>query len=132
VQMQVGDGHQASEAGDFDGLLTGVLVGIALEDPGLVEGVHGAPLGLAVDAEVVGDFGVDEGSVNVPLVLSMRGRDEQVAAAGVGDDEAGVDPERGHDILAVEVEVGEVGEVARVVDGDGVAGILQRLDEAFG
>ena len=85
VEVQVGDGHEAGEARDFDGLRAGVVVGVALEDPGLVEGVHGAPLGFAVDAEVVGDVGVDERAADVPLVLGVGDRDEQVAAAGVRD-----------------------------------------------
>jgi len=132
VEMQVGDGHQAGEARDFDGLCAGVLVGVALEDPGLVEGVHGAPLGFAVDAEVVGDVGVDAGAVDVPLVLGVGDGDEEVATAGVWDEDAGVDPEGGHDVLTVVVEVGEVGEVAGVVDGDGVAGLLKKANEFIG
>ena len=51
---------------------------------------------------------------------------------GVGDEDFGVDPEGGHDVLALVVEVGEVGEVAGVGDGDGVAAYLQVVDEFFG
>ncbi len=47
------------------------------------------------------------------------GGDEEVAAAGVRDDDLGVDPEGRHHVFTVVVEVGEVGEVAGVVDGDG-------------
>ena len=119
------------EARDFDRLCAGVGVGVALQDPGLVEGVHGAPLGFAVDAEVVADVGVDERAVDVPLVLGVRDGDEERAAAGVWDGDAGVDPERHHDVLAFVVEVGEVGEVAGVGDGDGVA-VSASCDERFG
>ena len=44
----------------------------------------------------------------------------------------GVDVEGSHDVLAVVVEVGEVGEVAGVVDGDGVAGLLEKTNEIVG
>ncbi len=147
VEMHVGDGEEAGEAGDLDGVVAGVGVGVALEDPGLVEGVHGAPLGFAVDAEVVGDVGVDGGAysgavlrieMDVPFVLGVRGGNEEVAAVGVRDDDLGVDPEGHHDVFrlcsacGLVVEVAEVGEVAGVVDGDGGAGGGEGLEESLG
>ena len=84
VQVHVRDGECGREARDFDGRCAGVCVGVALEDPGLVERVHGAPLGFAVDAEVVADVGVEERAADVPLVLGVRDGDEQLAAVGVG------------------------------------------------
>jgi hypothetical protein len=61
----------------------------------------------------------------------MHGRDEQMAAVAVRDDDLRVNPEGRHHVLAVVVEVGEVGEVAGVVDGDGVAGGLKVPDHLF-
>ena len=82
VEAHVGDGHKAGEARDFDSVCARVGVGVALEDPGLIEGVHGAPFGFAVDAEVVADVGVEERAADVPLVLGVGYGDEERAVCG--------------------------------------------------
>ena len=118
VLVEVGLDHAAGEAGDLEGLVAAVLVGVAVHDPGLVELVHGAELGFAVDAEVEADLGVESGTGDEPLVFCVGDGDEQ-GTASAGDDDLGVDPEWHHDVLffsirAGEVEVAEVGEVAGV------------------
>ena len=50
-----------------------------------------------------------------------------MAAAAVRDDELRVDPEGRHHVHAIEVQVREVGEVACVVDGDGVRPLAARV-----
>jgi hypothetical protein len=54
-----------------------------------------------------------------------------MAAVAVRDDDLRVNPEGCHHVLAVVMEVGKVGEVAGVVDGDGVAGGLEVTDHQF-
>ena len=135
VLVDVGDDKGGGEAGDLEGVGAGVGVGVAAEDPGLVELVHGAELGFAVDAEVEGDVGVDFRSADEPLVFCVTYGDEQ-GAARAGDEQFGVDPEGHHDVLGRSgrapgdvVEVAEVGEVACVGDGDGVVFRGEEMDE---
>jgi len=70
---------------------------------------------------------------DVEFVLGVRDGDEERTravkeAASVRDGELGVDPEGHHDVLAVVVEVAEVGEVAGVADRDVVAEGDELLD----
>ncbi len=111
-------------------------MGVAAHGPGLVEGVVGAELGAAVDAEVEGDVGVDAGAGDDPFVLGVGdGGDEFTAGAPpvfARDFEAGVEEEGHLDVLPFVVEVAKVGEVAGVCNGDGVAGLLEGGDELLG
>ena len=70
--------------------------------------------------KVVRDACVDDWAANLPLVLGVAHGDEQRAFCA-RDDDLGVDPERHHHVLAVEVEVAEVREVACIGDHDFVA-----------
>ncbi len=135
VLMHVGDGEKPGEPRDLERLRAGVGVRCALEHPGLIERVHGAPLAFTVDAEVVADVGVDLRPPDLPLVLRMRDRNEQRTSApseqppGAGNGEAGVDPEGHHHVLVLIVQVPEVCEVTRIDDGDLMSAGSERGDE---
>ena len=131
VLVHVGKEHASDEACDLEGVGVMVLVGVAAEDPRLVERVHGAELGLAVDAEVEADSGVDFGAADLPLVLGVADGDEE-RAFGSGDADLRVDPEGHHDVVAFEVKVAEVGEVAGVGEDYVVAGGGEGLNELLG
>ena len=64
--------------------------------------------------------------MDVPLVLGVGAGTRRWRPPECGNDDLRVDPEGRHDVFAVVVEVGEVGEVAGVVDGDGVAFVGKR------
>ena len=124
----VGLDELAGKPGDLDSLGAAILVRVVVHDPGLVELIHGAELGLAVDAEVEADLRVEFGAGDEPLVLGVGDGNEQ-RALGAGHDDQGVDPEGHHHVLSVVVQMAEVGEVAGVRDDDSVAAGGKGRDE---
>jgi hypothetical protein len=96
--------------------------------PALVERVHGAELGFAIDAEVEADVGIPLRPANVQLLLGVAYRQQQRSAAGRYGD-LRVDPERHHDFAFAVVQVAEVREEDVVRDRHLVAGLGQLMNE---
>ncbi len=128
LEGSVGIERFAQQLRDLFGLNAAILMRDALADPILIERVHGAKFGHAIDAEVETDVGITLRAADADFFFGVTdGHKERTVRLRNFD--LGVEPERHHDVFAVEVEVAEIGEVASVFDPEVITRADEEMDE---
>ena len=124
----VGIERFAQQLRDLFGLNAAILMRNALSDPILIERVHGAEFGHAIDAEVETDVGIALRAADADFFFGVTdGHKER--SARLRNFDFSVEPERHHDVFAMEMEVAEIGEIASVFDPKVIAGADEEMDE---
>ena len=110
----------------------------SLEGPRLIEGIHGAPLALAVYPKVIRHIGVRSIPISdLQLILRMGHRNEKRARSSKKPSSAGngdlrIEPERHHHVLAFVMEMPEVRKVTGVIHLDCEATACENRDQFLG